>query len=342
MEITLSKLIDWAIDALIKRSLLLVFVMLSVSFLTKKDPRVCERYPDTPWNTRSVFQLLFIFLLIEYTLHFLLGAIFYRDLTAFFNKTQVWRNELGVLLFYSFMLCTIWYVVTHKYQQPFRILGFQKDKLGSGLVWGLGILLFHELFLVGLKYYRKVPISSDNQQINFLWLLPAIIVTPVAEEIFFRGYIYPNFRKRVGIGWAILLSSTCFVIFHPLWKDWLSLFIIGIVFCFIYEKSGSLIAPIMGHIFKNLLAVAISSRSIILIYYVPWSVIWFVIAITIFIYLLILRYTPLPPPKTSSVEIKKLTVEDVKKIKRDATRRGWIVAVILGAVIMYFLYFFKK
>lgn len=283
----ISKAVFWAIDAIIKRSIAITFVILSVYLLSKKNSKICERYSDTPWNTKSVFKLLFLFLIVEYSLPFFLGFIFYNDLMAFISKEAVWRDSLAGLLSYLILLAVIWYYVTLKYKESFVVLGFQKNKMKSGLIWGLYVLLFIEVIFILIKYLRIAYNPSGGNNEDFLRYLRIIAIGPVAEEIFFRGYMYPCFRRKTGIIWAMLFSTVCFMAYHKTEMLWLSAFINGIILCFIYEKSGSLLAPILGHIFINTFVCIKKYYFGALIYLIPWYLIWIVvIATVIFCYII--------------------------------------------------------
>ncbi|NIT03934.1 CPBP family intramembrane metalloprotease, partial [Candidatus Saccharibacteria bacterium] len=83
------------------------------------------------------------------------------------------------------------------------------------------------------------------------------IVAPIAEEAFFRGFVYPAFRKRYGVWAGIFISSFIFGLFHT--RIWLIIPVVamGAVLGFLYEQERSLGPPIALHSLNNLLSVAI-------------------------------------------------------------------------------------
>jgi membrane protease YdiL (CAAX protease family) len=79
----------------------------------------------------------------------------------------------------------------------------------------------------------------------------AVIAAPFCEEIVFRGYFYPVMKKFGGMSVATLSSSLVFASAHGSVTALLPLFIFGCVLVFLYEKTGSLWAPIAAHLCFN-------------------------------------------------------------------------------------------
>lgn len=90
------------------------------------------------------------------------------------------------------------------------------------------------------------------QKSNDPWILgmvgfAAIIAAPLCEEIVFRGYFYPATKKFSGPWAAGICSALVFAAAHGSLMALFPLFIFGCVLVFIYEKTGSLWAPIAVH-----------------------------------------------------------------------------------------------
>ncbi|MBS0628977.1 MAG: CPBP family intramembrane metalloprotease [Verrucomicrobia bacterium] len=89
-------------------------------------------------------------------------------------------------------------------------------------------------------------------------LLSVLIMAPLLEEFIFRGVVQTYLRRRIGPKAAILLSAFIFAIFHYSAGHSLgnvslifSLLILGTFLGFLYERQGSLWAPIGLHIAFN-------------------------------------------------------------------------------------------
>lgn len=87
-------------------------------------------------------------------------------------------------------------------------------------------------------------------------LINAAIVTPVFEEMLFRGLFQTMIRSYVVRPWvSILISSVLFAAVHANMAHWPALFVLGMCMGYAYERSGSLLRPMIIHSLFNGLAV---------------------------------------------------------------------------------------
>ena len=101
--------------------------------------------------------------------------------------------------------------------------------------------------LVGL-----LRVEAKNLPVLLVLLLTIVIVAPVAEELFFRGYVY-NVLKRITGRWAVVVSSLIFTGIHFYVVQAPVVFILSVVLTYIYESKGSLLVSMSAHGFMNLL-----------------------------------------------------------------------------------------
>ena len=97
----------------------------------------------------------------------------------------------------------------------------------------------------------KLLQTSTDPAILGLMVFAAVIVAPLCEEIVFRGYLYPAAKKFVGPWAAGVSSALVFAAAHGSLAALLPLFIFGCLLVFIYEKTGSLWAPVAVHFSFN-------------------------------------------------------------------------------------------
>ncbi|MFA5336730.1 MAG: type II CAAX endopeptidase family protein [Candidatus Omnitrophota bacterium] len=102
-----------------------------------------------------------------------------------------------------------------------------------------------ELFLK----IKNIPLLS-------LLLFQIIFLGPVAEELFFRGFIYKLLRKKYNFLLSAVCSSLLFTMLHRSSHDILPLLILSISLCYIYEKSKNIASPILFHIIHNSLSIS--------------------------------------------------------------------------------------
>jgi len=84
---------------------------------------------------------------------------------------------------------------------------------------------------------------------------------PVAEEIFFRGFIFGGFRTRLSFPVAALLSAAIFGLFHYTGGGSEAvipqLAFLGLALAWVYEETGSIYPTIGLHVLNNAFAFAV-------------------------------------------------------------------------------------
>lgn len=95
--------------------------------------------------------------------------------------------------------------------------------------------------------------GTDGRWIDPLGdLLSAVVLAAVMEELLHRGVIYRVLRQRFGIGIGMLSSSVLFAVLHYYSVFGLvSVFLSGLVFAWVYERTRSLWPPILLHALLN-------------------------------------------------------------------------------------------
>jgi len=99
--------------------------------------------------------------------------------------------------------------------------------------------------------------ESSTVDIALLFLSVAI-VTPIVEELMFRGYILDAINRKHGDWTAIIWSSILFGLIHidPFVAG--QAFMGGIIYGWIRVRTGSLLPSIAGHMMWNMLALMLS------------------------------------------------------------------------------------
>lgn len=94
---------------------------------------------------------------------------------------------------------------------------------------------------------------------NPLWLLilTVIVIVPIYEELIFRGFMWSGLvGTKLGVWGTAILTSVVFVVIHVQygWVELLGIFALAMLFSYARLLSGSLLLPIILHIFNNGLA----------------------------------------------------------------------------------------
>lgn len=91
-----------------------------------------------------------------------------------------------------------------------------------------------------------------------------LVVVPVAEELFFRGFFYRALRTRFGIWSAAAIDAVVFGAVHYTGTSTLTvlpeLAVLGFVFCLVYERTGTIYATIALHAVNNAVAYGAGTR----------------------------------------------------------------------------------
>ena len=85
------------------------------------------------------------------------------------------------------------------------------------------------------------------------------LITPLSEEIFFRGFIFGGLLPRLGPWRAIAASALVFSAFHLSFGVLIPIFITGFLFAWLYWRTGSLWAAIGAHAGQNALALGVQA-----------------------------------------------------------------------------------
>jgi len=128
--------------------------------------------------------------------------------------------------------------------------------------YGLGMLLHYVIFLPfdGASLDELLDSTEAGQLEDrelmpmslFLSVLTAVVLAPVIEEIMHRGVVHQAIRTRWGVFPSMLASSALFSVMHfytPL--GLLSVFVSGMIFAWLYERTRSLWPPILCHALLN-------------------------------------------------------------------------------------------
>jgi len=135
------------------------------------------------------------------------------------------------------------------------------------LLWSIGGLAVAAFItLVGFLANELVfsPPDSTQRVVELLiadaslgtflmMILAAAVIAPLVEEIIFRGYLYRNLRETLGWLPAAALSGVIFGLVHLDPPFIVPLSALGFALALLYERTGSLMVPVLVHALWNLL-----------------------------------------------------------------------------------------
>lgn len=149
----------------------------------------------------------------------------------------------------------------------------------------LGLNLLFELLQFTNKSDAYQAVLADQYSANFIiGLICYTLITPVAEELLFRGIIHNYLRRATAIKIAIIISSALFGLYHMNSVQGVYGFLMGLVMAYAYEYFGSFMMPVLIHMISNLLAYCLSYTGIATTAFVSWPVCIVCLAIGMFAY----------------------------------------------------------
>jgi membrane protease YdiL (CAAX protease family) len=164
------------------------------------------------------------------------------------------------------LLLPVWYFTFHKYGTSWVDLGLrgfrlQAVRLGFGLMivfFGLNLVYASLLSLFNLQVQPDITLVFKKTNFPLVLLLGGAIIAPIVEEIFFRGFVFTGLRSRWNWRKATLVSAGLFALAHVLPTSLLPIFVLGLIFAFLYQSSGSIWPAILMHMLTNSLALSIA------------------------------------------------------------------------------------
>lgn len=163
----------------------------------------------------------------------------------------------------------IWVRLVH--HQPLAALGLSSKRPARDLLAGAGsglALFLLTIIVVAPALYALItlmtgervippsqPILPDEPNAGQIALggFAALVAAPVAEEIFFRGFLFGALRRRFRFAVAAALSGAVFGVFHVIPLLIPVMILVGVGLAYIYERRGSLFASIAAHSAFNVL-----------------------------------------------------------------------------------------
>jgi uncharacterized protein len=149
-------------------------------------------------------------------------------------------------------------------------------EIGSGVLFGLGLYPVMVFIVGGVLVYLLQTISGDPvkapEQVGehlpaigtALTIVYAIVIAPVGEELFFRGVLFRSLRDRHGFWVGAAGSAVGFGLIHFIPGSAIDaallmivMFFTGLALCFIYERRGTIVAPLAAHVTFNVIGIVL-------------------------------------------------------------------------------------
>jgi CAAX protease family protein len=210
--------------------------------------------PAVPWTSRDVW--LGVAMLVLW-----FGVVFAIQLISL--KLKV---DAGVFISFAeaLLLIPVAILGLRKYRSGWAALGLRRFK-GQTIAIGCGLMTLFFSFnfiystILALFHVREqvdlTPIIGKLSSPVWFWIGGAL-VAPVVEEIFFRGFLFGGLRQAYGFQKAAIVSAVLFGAVHLQLTTLIPIAILGYLFAFLYELSGSIWPGILMHFVTNACALS--------------------------------------------------------------------------------------
>ena len=152
----------------------------------------------------------------------------------------------------------IWGILT----KDWKTMGFTRRNIGQALFWGVGSGALLMVVIWFTTEHKLAPFYVLQLIVGIpIWLL---IMSPF-QEFFFRGWLQPRFEKSLGLWPGLVVTSIGFAVWHlcppfeqaqivPIMSVFGMAFTtaMGLVFGYIFRRTGNIIAPWLAHVLAGL------------------------------------------------------------------------------------------
>lgn len=148
-----------------------------------------------------------------------------------------------------------------RFKKNVEVLGIETNNVRRTILLGIFVGLISYLLIDGsyllfwpnryaTEVTRTIKTSGSSIDLSF-YFLSAVLLGPVMEEVIYRGIFYSPYRKKYGPTKAVIITSVFFAMAHYA----LPSFLFSLLLTALYEKTESIIPPIIAHSIHNLLVI---------------------------------------------------------------------------------------
>lgn len=133
------------------------------------------------------------------------------------------------------------------------------------MIISIAIVIVMDLLGVGYENSKTESIESQLTPHPFpdclgVSQVSASMISPVYEEILYRGFLYRWLRTHYGMTAGIAASAFIFMIVHiPTFNVLPIVFVCGLIFAWTYEKTHSVLPGIIIHGTFNAIAIILTA-----------------------------------------------------------------------------------
>lgn len=223
-------------------------------------------------KTLDILSPILIYFL-GYHVFYLLAAFFIQRLSQLGEPVYVWMQQNSIVVTNTVRACSMLsgagFLIPMFRKQQNAIAGAWTGNgeerkritfLRLGILAGtsaLGInILFSLLHLTEASAAYEQTAQVQYQIPFIMGLVFYGIISPLAEELLFRGLIYQRMKKYFSVKTAMLVSSCFFGLYHGNLVQALYGTLLGMLIVYTYEQTGRFAVPVFVHGIANVVVFA--------------------------------------------------------------------------------------
>jgi len=221
-------------------------------------------FPRIPWGLRDLLAGVAFAALGIIALN--LGALALGEWLRLPIRNNSTALMISVVIQDAIIIIAAWLFGIARYRVGWERLGWRGFDAAFGCLFSAA--LFGLSYIVRICYVltalalgiqlqpqdviARLDVTGWNALLTFF---SVALFAPIAEEIFFRGFLYGGLRARWGATGAMLISTLFFTALHFSIDAFIPILVLGLFLAWLYEKTGSLIPGIILHAANNGVAV---------------------------------------------------------------------------------------
>ena len=220
-----------------------------------------NKIPVCPWSIKDAVHVLIFILFFTYCAGFLLAVV---NLVI---KKDLFLLQISMLDIVAFVV--ILYFIKRIYKKDLSAVGLNIKNILPSSYWAIlsyitfiplffVILLFNTRLMDLINYEPLLPpvlgfvLEQKNPFALLFFIVQVGVIAPFVEELFFRGFLYNALKKRLGLSFAVIITTLFFALSHQELLHFIPIVSIGLLLVYVYERSGSLWTAVVVHSIHNL------------------------------------------------------------------------------------------
>ena len=224
-----------------------------------------------PWEIKDIVYVFLVVILISIVFKLIFSFICFEN---FFEQTGC-KSLLMLGLYFLqilILLIPLAFFTLYKYRSKIKDFGFNKINIlktlpyifGAYLAFiGLSILIAVISSISGTElpgFQSQSPILPLFGTDNFSFVIAIIvivIIAPIIEEMFFRGYILQTLSKNLSTSTSSIITALIFASVHFEFQSFIPIFLLGIILNWLFLKFNSIWPSILFHFLNNIITFTI-------------------------------------------------------------------------------------